>query len=124
MIHQIVQNEKILERLEKEIRDELKHAEHMLYNEIEENFTEVTKAVQHKRGGYYLINKMRNFVTEMIEHGQIDLKEAKFFLHRLNKEEKNLYLNRLRINFEEVDLAFQTHCELAKIFSKDQLDQL
>jgi CRP-like cAMP-binding protein len=124
LIHQIVQNEKILERLEREVREELQHAENKLYNDIEENFSEVTKAVQHKRGGYYLINKMRNFVTEMIEHGQIDLKEAKFFLHRLNKEERNLYLNKLRITFEEADLDFQSHCELAKIFSKDQLDQL
>jgi len=59
MISQIVHNKDVLERLKKEVKNELKYAENLLYNELEENFPEVIKAVQHKRGGFYLINKMR-----------------------------------------------------------------
>lgn len=124
LIHQIVHNEEILTELKSEVCRELKIAEKVIYNDLEENFPEVIKAVQHKRGGYYLINAMRSFVNAMIQHGQIDFKEAKFFLHRLNKENRNLQLNKLKIKFEEADTDFQSHCELAKMFSKDELDEL
>jgi hypothetical protein len=124
MIHDIINNQDILNELKGEVYNEIKRAEHKLYHELEENFPEVIQAVQHKRGGYYLVNAMRNFVNEMIEHGQIDFKEAKFFLHRLNKSDRNLQLNKLKVKFEEPTLDFQSHCELAKMFSKDQIDQL
>jgi hypothetical protein len=124
LIHQIVHNEEILDKLKQEIRKELKHAENKLYNELEENFPEVIKAVQHKRGGYYLINKLRTFVNEMIEQGQIDFKEAKFFINKLDKQEKDLALNKLKINFEEADADFEEHCELSKILNKEQIQAL
>ena len=105
-----------------EVKHQLKHAENKLNTELEDNFYEIIKAVQHKRGGYYLINKMYTFVNDMIHHGQIESKEAKYFIHELNKQTRNLNLNKLDISFEEAELDFQKHWELAKIFSTDQLD--
>ena len=124
LITQIVFHENIIERLKREVRQEVKHAENMIYNELEENFSEVTKAIQHRRGGYYLINKMRNFVQEMIHHGQIEVKEAEYFLHNLNKESRNLELGKLKINFEEAETDFTTNSELTKIFSKSKIEEL
>jgi len=124
LVNQIVQNEEILERIKKEIKNELKHAKNLLYNELEDNFPEVIKAVQHKRGGFYLINRMKAFVNEMIEHGQIDFREANFFLHELNKETRNLELNKLKIDFTDADFDFKEHCEIAKLFSNEEIDKL
>lgn len=124
LIHHIIENQDILKRLKDEVRHEVRHATNKLYSELEEIFPEVIKAVQHKRGAYYMINRLRGFITTMIEDGLLDFKEAKFFLHRLNKENKNLMLNKMKIDFEEVSTDFQSNCELAKIFSQDQLDEL
>lgn len=123
-ISNIVHNDEIIEKLQKEIHDIVKHAENKLYNDMEENYPDVIKAVQHKRGAFFLINRMTNFVTEMIEHGQMDFKEAKLFLYWLDKETNNLELNNLKIDFEEADLDFQQHCELAKILSQAEIDHL
>ncbi|CAI2372737.1 unnamed protein product [Moneuplotes crassus] len=124
MIREIVHNEDILDKLSEEIHREHKHAVNMLHNDLEENFPEVIKAVQHKRGGFFLINKMREFVNEMIEHGQIDFKEAKLFLHELDKSNRSLELNRLKIDFEEADHDFMEHCEIATLFKKEDLENL
>jgi len=48
-------------------------------------------------------------VNELIEHGQIDFKEAKFFLKELDNENAKLELNNLKIDFAEADLDFQEH---------------
>lgn len=109
LIDEIFTNDNILEKVKGEVRAEIKRAENIVYNELEENFSEVTRAVQHKRGGYFLINRMRNFVLDLIKHGQIEFKEAKFFLHHLNKEERNLTLGNLKINFAEVEADFETN---------------
>lgn len=106
LICDIIHNDEIVDKLQKEIHGTVKFAENKLYD-LEEHFPEVIKAVQHKRGGFYLLNKMRNFVNELIEHGQMDIKEAKLFLHWINKENKNLELNKLKIDFEDADLDFR-----------------
>jgi hypothetical protein len=124
MIREIVQNEDILDRLSKEVHKEHRHAVNMLHNDLEEHFPEVIKAVQQKRGGFFLVGKMREFVNELIEHGQIDFKEAKFFLSELDKSNRSLELNRLKIKFEEADHDFIEHCSIAKIFSKEHIEKL
>jgi hypothetical protein len=124
LIEKIVHNKDVLEKLKKEIGREFKRAENKLNNDLEENFAEVTRAIQHKRGGYFLIHKMRNYVEEMISLGQIDDKEAAYFLYHLNKEESNLQLNKLTIDFEEADADFETNCALAKIVEKEDLETL
>lgn len=120
----LIHNDTIISRLKEEIRDEVNNAQRKLYHDLEETFPEIIQAVQHKRGGYYLINKMMHFVDEKTEHGQIDLKEAKFFTHWLNKENRNLRLNKLHLKFTHGELDFQTHCELSKVFSPEQVDEL
>lgn len=100
---------------------ELKNAEYKLYVEIEENFAEVSRAVQHKRGGFYLINKMKNFVGEMIESGQIEEKEGKYFYHRLDYQYRNLELNKIKIDLEDASSDFLSNCMLAKIFTVEEL---
>ena len=123
-IETIIQNEEILEKIKREVESQLKLAENKLYNELEENFSEVTKAVQHKRGGYFLLHRMKNFVEDMIKAGHIEEKEAKFFLDHIEIEVRNLELNKLKINFEEADLDFQSHWKLAKIFSGDEIEEI
>ena len=108
-IGSIISNEEILQKIKAEVEEQIKMAENKLYNELEENFVEVTKAVQHKRGGYFLINRMKSFVNDMIKAGHIEGKEAAFFLDHLNNQARNLELNRLQINFEDVDLDFGSH---------------
>ncbi|CAI2372249.1 unnamed protein product [Moneuplotes crassus] len=124
LITKIVENEEILEKLNAEVRKELRYAEDLLNDDLEENFPEVIKAVQNKRGGFYLINKMKGFVNEMIENGQIDFKEAKYFLHELNKTNRNLELNKLKIDFEDVNVDFIDNCEIAKIFPREHRERL
>ena len=112
-IDSIINNQEIIEKIKDEVEEQLKFAENKLYNEIEENFSEVTKAVQHKRAGYFLINRMKTFVEDMVKAGHIESKEAKFFLDHLHVEVRNLELNRLKINFDDVDLDFASHWKIA-----------
>lgn len=123
-IEQIVNNEAILGRLKSEIYKEMKKAEIKLYKHIEENFPEVTKAIQHRRGGYYLINHMYHFVEEMVKHGQMESKEAHYFLHHLTKESKKLVLGKLSLEFEHPDEDLTTHSQLSKIFTHDEIENL
>ena len=124
LIERIIHNEDILERLKKEIQRETKRAQNKLFNDLDENFTEVTRAVQHKRGGYYLIHKLKKFITEMFQHGQIDAKEAQLFTHQLNKEEAKLLLNNLSVDFVEAEADFETNCALAKIIDHKSVETL
>lgn len=123
-IEQIIYNEEIIERLRTEIRKELVKAENKLYKQIEQNFPEVTKAIQHKRGGHFLINHMQHFVEEMVRHGQMEPKEAQFFYHHLNKESKKLLLGSLNVEFEHPDEDLTTHSQLSKIFTHDEIEVL
>ena len=123
-IETIIHNEEILRRIKQEVKKQIKTARSKLLNEFEDHFAEVTKAVQHKRGWYFMIHRMTGFIEDMIKAGNIEFKEAKFFLRHLNREIRNLELNRLKINFENVDLDFKTNCEFAKIFSHKDLDNL
>src|SRR5690606_5834295 len=98
---------------------EMSKADEKLYLHIEDNFPEVTKAIQHRRGGNFLINHMHHFVEEMVKHGQMEEKEAQFFTDHLNKESKKLVLGKIDIEFEHPDEDLTTHSQLSKIFSHD-----
>ena len=67
---------------------------------------------------------MRNFVLDMIKHGQIEEKEAKLFLHYLKKEERSLLFNNLKIDFQEAEADFESNCALAQIIDKEDLEAL
>ena len=123
-IEQIVYKPETLARLKKEVKKELKKAEIKLYKHIEENFPEVTKAIQHRRGGHYLINHMKHFIDEMVKHGQMEEKEAYHFTHHLHKEARKLMLGRVNFDFENVEEDVTTHSELCKIFSQDDVHKI
>lgn len=108
-IETIIHNKEILEKIKREVEVQVKMAENKLYNELEENFCEVTRAVQHKRGGYFLLHRMQTFVEDMIKAGHIEGKEAKFFLDQIELQVRNLELNRLKVDFEEAEMDFQSH---------------
>jgi len=121
---QIISNEEILDKLKEELKKQIRRAEVKLYKHLEDNFPEVIKAIQHRRGGYFLINHMNTFVEEMVKHGQMDDKEAQFFFHHLTKEAKKLTLGKLNIEFEHPDEDLMTHSQLSKIFSEDEIHEL
>ena len=123
-IETILHNEEIVNKIKQEVRKQTKMARSKLLNEFEDHFSEVSKAVQHKRGWYFMIHRMTNFMEEMIKAGNIEFKEAKFFLRHLNRGIRNLELNRLKVNFENVNFDFKTNWEFAKIFTSDQLDNI
>lgn len=124
MIEQVINNEEILDRIRLEVKKELKKAEIKLYKHIEENFPEVTKAVQHRRGGNFLINHMQHFVEEMVKHGQMEEKEAAYFKNNLYLEAKKLALGKVKFEFEHPDEDLITHSELSKILTEDEIHEL
>lgn len=107
LIEEILAHDDILQRVKEEAMIEVKRAAEMITNELEDTYPEVAKAVQHKRGGFYLINRMRNFVLNLIKHGQIEEKEAKFFIKHLDKEESGLTLGNLKLSFDEIEADFE-----------------
>lgn len=123
-IEHIIHHEPIVERLRLEIRMEMMKAENRLYRRIEQNFPEITKAIQHKRGGHYLLNHMHHFVEEMVNHGQMEPKEAQYFFQHLHREESRLLLGKLNIELEHADDDLNNHSQLSKIFTRDEIDQL
>lgn len=123
-IDQIVYNDDILDRLRKEVRNELRKAETKLYKHIQDNFPQVTKAIQFRRGGHYLIHHMEKFLNDMVHHGQMEQKEANYFLHHLSKEEKRLILGNFKYDFGHPDEDFTTHTELSQIFTQAEMESL
>lgn len=124
LIEQIVSSEDILDRLRVEIKKELRRAETKLYRHIEDNFPKVTRVIQQRRGGHFLINHMQHFVEEMVKHGQMEEKEAQFFESHLYNEAKKLALGKVNFEFEHPDEDLTTHGELSKIFSRDDIEKL
>lgn len=123
-IEQIVNNEAILEKLKIELQQQIHKAEIKLYNHLEDNFPEVIKAIQHRRGGHFLINHMSKFVGDMVNHGQMQPKEAQYFYNHLSKQERKLILGHIKIEFEHPDEDMITHSQFSKIFSADEIHEL
>lgn len=45
-------------------------------SEIEEDFPEISKAIQHRRAQYYLLIHETHFIDDMLKKGQLEQKEA------------------------------------------------
>jgi hypothetical protein len=124
LIEILVNREEIIEKIKDEVSQQLKMAKKKVHYHIEDHFPEITRAVQFKRGGYYLVNYMYKYVEEMVHRGQIEEKEAHYFTHYLKKSTRNLTLNKLKVDSQPPDKDIADHSQLFHILGEDSIQSI
>lgn len=76
LMQNCLEHSKYVEKILKETQIQVEKAQAYLHKNIEEDFPEICKAIQHRRAMYYLLVHEYHFVENMKKNGQIEDRDA------------------------------------------------
>ena len=115
-ITNIIENKHFVDLILKESKKNTEQAEKYVYDEIENMFPEIAKAIQMRRAQYYLLVHEYSYVDYMLKKGQIEDKEAGKLKNEIDKMIVNLEMHEPEIELLDQYQKIVHHSRLSYIF--------
>lgn len=122
LIRNVLDESEYINEVLAEAHKQVEQAEKYMHVNIEDQFPEICKAIQHRRAQYYLLVHEYHFVDQMLKHGQIEERDANLFQGKLGAKIHALTLQDPAI--ELMDMRERLHAStLSYIFTKEEIDK-